>query len=263
MNFILKLSAVIYTHLMRRLERKIGYRVTFKQIPDTWINGWMTFGMERSWAKHNINALGVNYFTLGAITEDGISSRFVRSKKQYQSWLGAYLVKFKNKTNFTLQDHYNLAIADQKNWLDDFGDPNPFMQMPEQNTTKAEDITVGGYEGKLYEFLGGLSHSDVGGGSDNLYNKIIMVLTVSMFNKVNPQLNLKMNSFIPNNFSTNYETVILKGYIAIIDLEENIKVILYGNGATLVDKGGQKIDYYPLLKQDILDAFRSVEITKV
>lgn len=248
---------------MRRLEKKMGYRLTFANIPETWINGWMTFNMEKSWAKHGIQAQGINYFTVGAII-DGVSYRYLRDKKQYQSWLGAYLVKFKEKKDFTLQDHFNLAVADQKNWLKDFGDPNPYYKMPAENAAEPESINISGNSGKLYWFTGGPSHSDVGSRSKNLRNRITTALMSSMFNNSNPSLKLDGSHFLPVNIETEYETVLLKGYIAILELEKDTKIVFYGNGASLLDKEGKEIkDYTSALKQDILTAFRSVKIEKI
>jgi hypothetical protein len=263
MNIFLKIFALIYSRLMHRLEKKIGYRLTFTAIPETWINGWMTFDMEKSWAKHGIHAQGVNYFTVGAIT-DGVSSRFVRDKKQYQSWFGAYLIKFKQSRDFTLQDHFNLAVADQKNWLKDFGDPIPYYEMPEAHASAPESIHISGYAGKLYWFSGGPSHTDVGSKSKNLRNRILMALMVSMFNNSNRVLKLKGQNFLPQDIEVEYETVLLKGYIVILDLQRDTKVVLYGNGASLFDKDGKETkDYTSILKQDILTAFQSVKIEKI
>ncbi|MEK6917749.1 MAG: hypothetical protein AABW51_02270 [Nanoarchaeota archaeon] len=262
MNFILKIFAFFYTRWIHKLERELGYKLKFEKIPKTWINGLMTFDMERSWRKQGIEAKGVNYFTVGSLIGD-LSSRFIRDKRQYQSWLGAYLVKFKDSRKFTLQDHYDLAVADQKNWLGDFGDPNPFYEMPEENTGKVQNIMIGNYSGKLYEFLGGLSHSDVGNKNSNMRNKILMALMASMFNRYNSKLSLNYSNFIPKHPFSNYETVTLKGYIAIVDLDNNTKVVLYGNGTIINNKAGKKSDYSSLLKKDILTAFKSVIITKL
>ena len=249
---------------MRRLEKKIGYRVVFANIPNTWINGLMTLDMEKSWARQGIKAWGVNYWTIGSLTKDGVSSRYARDEKQYQSWLGAYLVKFKEDREFTLQDHFNLAIADQKNWLEDLADPHPFIEMRAEDVAKSEPIIISGYSGTLYEFSGGPSHSDVGRKVHNLHTKILMALTGSMFDEYNKKLNLTENNFTPSDTSTDYETVILKGYVAIIELEKNTKVVLYGNGTELLDQySNEAKDYTPLLKEDILRAFKSVLINKL
>ena len=181
MNQMLSLISFLYEKWISRLEKKIGYKIKFNNLPQTWINGWMTFDMGKSWKKHGIRAVGINYFTMGSIKR-GLSTRFLRSEKQYQSWLGAYLVQFKEDRVFTLQEHYNLAIADQKNWLKDFGDPKPYYDMPEKNTLSPKKIDIGKWKAKLYEFLGGVSHSDVGNNSDNFYNWIIMNIMSAMFN---------------------------------------------------------------------------------
>lgn len=251
-----------YTLHIKRVEKELGYHIEFEKIPKTWINGLMTFDMRKSWLKRGINAKGINYFTVGALYK-GVSSRFIRSKKQYQSWLGAYLVKFGKKEKHSLQDYYNLAIADQKNWLNDFGDLRPRIKMPSSNTARTKKIRIGKYTAKLHKFLGGPSQSDVGKRSGNFRNRTVMGLMAAMFNKSNPKLNLKGSNFIPQNITKTYETVTLKGYIAVVDLGKNTKLVLYGNGAVIKNNGGKKIDYYKLIRKDILDAFRSVKIREV
>lgn len=262
MTPLLKLFAFIYSNWIRRVEKKIGYRIEFKHIPHTWINGMLAFDIEKSWRKHGIEAWGVDYWTTGSL-KDGVSSRFLRTEKQYQSWLGAYLVKFKNSKCFSLQDHFELAVADQKSWLRDFGDPHPLIQMPAGNVAKPEDFPLSGYPGKLYTFLGGQSHSDVGKKSDNLRSRILMAVSASLFNRYNPQLKLRGSNFIPKDIHSEYETVTLKGYVAIIELEENTKAVLYGNGASIHNSDGTETDYCPLLEDEILVAFRAVQINKV
>lgn len=256
----MNIFGIIYTHLMRQLESKIGYGIRFAHIPDAWINGLMTFNMEKSWAKQGIRARGINYWTIGSL-RDGISSRYLRNEKQYQSWLGAYLVKYKERREFTLQDHFNLAVADQKNWLFDFGDRDRYIKMSQENISQPKDFPISNYNGKLYEFFGGISCSDVGSKSISLRDKILMSLTASMFNRFNPELKLKGPNLLPGLIETEYEKVVLRGYIAVIDLEENTKAVLYGNSAAILNDG-KETDYYPLLKEDILGAFKEVEIVK-
>ncbi len=257
-----KMFSYLYTNHMHRIEEKIGYRIRFENIPQTWIDGWMTFDMERSWRRYGIKAEGVNYFTLGALKQ-GVSSRFIRSEKQYQSWLGAYLVVFKERRDLTLQDHFALAVADQKNWLRDFGDTDPSCKMSTKKVGRTEEIKIGAYKAKLYEFLGGRSHSDVGRHSRNPTNRLLMSLMASMFNRCNPKLHLKGEQFLPHTPSGDYERIVLKGYTAIVDLDEKTKIVLYGNGAAIRHKDGRETDYTPLLKKDILKAFSKVEITKL
>lgn len=183
-------------------------------------------------------------------------------KKAISILARGYLVKFKENKHFTLQDHYNLAVADQRNWLEDFGDPHPYIKMDAENSSEPQDFSVGNYPGKLYEFYGAFSDSGVGSKDLNLHNRILMALMAAVLNANNSRLNLTGRNFLPKNFSVNYEKVILRGYIGIIDLEKNTKVVLYGNSAA-ISENGQLKDYYPLLKQDILEAFHSVEIDKL
>jgi hypothetical protein len=263
MNIILKLFASVYSAYMDRMETKIGYRLRFSDIPAAWINSYVRFNMGPSWQKHGIKAGGINHWTIGALTENNISSRYDWNSKQYQSWFGAYLVKFEEERNFTIQDHYNLAVADQLNWLEDLGDPNPYTKMPAEGSVRIGEIQIGPYQGTLYENTAWPSHSDVGSKSRNFNSWKLMTFCAALFNKVNPLLNLKAKSFLPVNIFSEYEPVILKAYIAIIDLDKKTHVVLGGNAVVLLDQQGKvTTDYFPQLKDDILDAFKSLEITK-
>ncbi len=264
MKNILQFIGYMYSWYIRLLERKIGYRVEFTNIPNTWINGLVRFNMGPSWAKHGIRTWGVNHWTMGARDKNGVSSRYDRNAKQYQSWLGAYLVKFKENREFTLQDHFSLAVADQKNWLYDFGDPNPCIEMPTGNIMSSKQIQINGYQGTLYDFSGGLSHSDVGSKSNNSLCRRLMKGAAILLNISNPTLNIKYTNLIPTDIHTEYETITLRGYIAVVSLGKNTYVVLYGNGTALSDdKGNETKDYTPTLKEDILRAFNAVRIEKL
>ncbi len=259
MNYAAMLIGALHSWRIRQLEKKIGYHIEFSHIPNTWINGLVRRNIGPSWKKHGINALGVNHWTIGAI-KNGISSRYDRESKQYQSWIGAYLVKFKDDSIFAAQNHFDLAIADQKNWLKVFGDKNPCMSMSEKSISNSKPIKIGGYLGKILTFSGGKSHSDVGSRSNNLVSKIIMIFMSILFKRSTPSLHINYKNLLPIDNNTNYEAVILKGYIAIIPLDKNTYAVLYGNGTMIFNKNKTK-DYTPELKTDILKAFSSVKIT--
>ncbi|MFA6099044.1 MAG: hypothetical protein WCV50_05940 [Patescibacteria group bacterium] len=220
----------------------------------------MKFDMARAWAKHQIRAIGVNYFTMGE-NIDGVSSRFIRTAKQYQSWLGGYLVKYRDRKKFTLQDHFSLAVADQKNWLGHFGDPEPHYSMPAEASLPPQPFSIEPYQGQLYEFTGGLSHSDVGHRNNSLYIRFRMAIMARMFTLSNPDLRLTSRNFTPPITSSDYEMVILKGYVAVMTIEPTIFLVLYGNGAVIKDLTGDH-DYFQELRSDILTAFKSVQIDK-
>jgi len=264
MSLLLRFFAVLYGRYIDGLERKIGYRLRMSFIPPAWINGYVRFNMSPSWREHGIKVNGVSQWTIGALAENGVSSRYDRNRKEYQSWCGAYLVKFEEDRDFTVQDHFDLGIADQVNWLRDMGDPRPYFDMPARGVAHTEEIRLGEYAGTLYEGLSWPSHSDVGKRSKNFRSWRLMALCAALFNASNPALRLKARNFLPDKAPTEYEPIIMKGYIGIIKLEKNTYVVLGGNAAALVDdKGAETHDYFPALQEDILAAFRAVQIQKV
>lgn len=245
---------------LKRAENKIGYKLLFKNIPDIWINGLMRCDMTHTWQKFGLKIYrGANYFTIGKI-KDGISTRFDFAEPQYQSWLGGYTVKLKEAREWNLQDHLNLAVADQNSWLRRYGDTNPVCNFREADSKTIGLISLGDYSGTLYEGSC-ITHSDVGNGFANMWLKISAIVMVAAFNVFNSMLNLCGKSLRSKDRGRNYETLKLKGYIAIFDVEKDVKVVLYGNG--VVENDEVKINTFEIIKNDILRAMKSCEIVKV
>ncbi len=59
-----------------------------------------------------------------------------------------------------------------------------------------------------------------------------------------------------------YESLELDGYVAIFDLPEGVKIVLYGNGA-IVNPKNSTTDTFTALKQDLLKAIRTCEIVRI
>lgn len=258
MKFIANL---ILLNKLRQAEREIGYKLVFKSIPDIWIDGIIRYDMTRIWKNFGLKiSRGVNYFTVGKI-KSGMSTRFDFTKPQYQSWFGGYTVKLKQGQEWNLQNHLNLAIADQRSWLKRYGDPHPFCNFKEENCRVINDLMkLGNYSGTLYEGSC-ITHSDVGDGFDNVWLKLSAIVRATAFNIFNPALNLRGKTLRPQSKGKSYEILKLKGYIAIFDIEKDVKVVLYGNGVT--ENDNVKINTFEIIKNEILQAMKSYEIVKV
>ncbi|MBI2655561.1 hypothetical protein HYX06_04015 [Candidatus Woesearchaeota archaeon] len=233
-------------------ERVIGYRLTFRQIPDLWINGLMVCDMTNTWNTFGLKICkGANYFTVGKV-KDGVSSRFNFGEPQYQSWLGGYTVKLKEAGTWSLQDHLNLAVADQKSWLKRYGDPHPLCDMREEDFCIIGSLKLRGYSGTLY---GGdcITHSDVGDSYDSTWLWLSAVAMAVVFNMSNPSLSLRGSMLRPRTKGKSYETLRLKGYIAIFDIDNDVKVVLYGNGVA---------DTFEMIKNELYRAMELCEITR-
>lgn len=257
----MKFTDLIFLNKLRRTEREVGYKLVFRNIPNIWICGLMRCDMTRTWKRFGLKiSRGANYFTIGKI-KGGTSTRFDFAEPQYQSWLGGYIVKLKHVQEWTLQDHLDLAVADQRSWLKRYGDPHPFCDFKEGNCRIISDlIKFGNYSGTLYEGIC-TTHSDVGDGYANLWLKLSAIVMASAFNDFNSALNLRGKTLRPPDKGKSYEILKLKGYIAIFDIEEDVKVVLYGNGVIENDK--VKINTFEIIKNEILQAMKSCEIVKV
>ena len=256
-----KLAQLIYIPKLRRAEQQIGYRLVFKDIPDRYIQGWVSWDETQTWNQFGLNLqTGVNYWTIGKVM-NGMSSRFDRKAPEYQSWLGGYIVRLAAKQDWTVDDHFKLAIADQNSWLKSYGDPKPLTSIEGWEFTPVGEIHSGQFTGTLYQG-GCTTHSDVGGGYNKFRLWLESLIMAALFNFTNPNLSLTSKAFYPPSAANPYETLKLRGYIAIFNLEENVKVMLYGVGAIIPTENGQT-DIFLTLKDDLLKAMRSCEIIKL
>ncbi len=252
--------AHLFYHYTKTLEKKLGYLLILPE--DTnWIAGTMLFDMSLVWKRNNIDAIGLNYFTIGAI-QDGLSTRYIETSPYYQAWFGGYIVKFSEDRKWTAEDHFNLGLADQKQWLSSYGDPHPFVQLDQAKLIKK--ITLDKWSTDLYE-VSGWSNSDVGNKPSKLFVPIIFSIFSNMLMISNPNLHLKHKNFLPKppEFLTPYQKIYLKGYVAIVELENHTKAVLYINGASFKDKTGKDYDNFEKLKTSFLNLLTSIKIEKV
>jgi hypothetical protein len=256
MNLVQKITQLVLKPKLHKSENKIGYKLFFHNIPERFVNGMVEWDLTETFHKFGINVIdGADYWTLGHIV-DGMSSRFDRNAPEYQAWLGGYVVRLSPGQNWTKEEHFKLAMADQNSWLHTYGDPNPMTLIEGFEFKKLQLIEAGAHQGTLYEF-GCITHSDVGNGNKPKKFKIETDIFTDLFNLSNPTLQTKGTMFRPKE-SGNYETLTLRGYIAIFDVDENVKVVLYGNGAIVDGK-----DTFEIIKNDLLIAMESCEIRKV
>jgi hypothetical protein len=125
MKIYQKLIQYIYPPKLKKLEKEIGCKLVFQTIPDQYINAIMSCEMTKTWKSFGLEIeKGLNYFTMGKVVER-ISSRFDRNAMEYQSWLGGYIIKITSEKQWSVEDYFQLAIADQNSWLRWYGDPKP------------------------------------------------------------------------------------------------------------------------------------------
>lgn len=253
-----KLVKYIYLPNFRKLERAIGYKLVFHNIPSLYINGWVSCDMTKTWKKFGLAVKkGANYFTMGKLI-GGESSRFKRDTVEYESWFGAYTLKLSYKVTWSAEDHFKLAIADQNSWLRWYGDLKPSTTIEDWKFTEIDRATLGQYNGTVYDF-GCNTDSDVGSGYKTIKLSLACAWMAAWFNLSNPNLKLKGKELRPPTSDGSYERLKLHGYIAIFDLPDNVKVVLYGNGFIDEEKN---IDTFEVLKENLLTAMKSCEIVK-
>jgi len=264
-NFLIKACAGFVYSGVKNREKQLGYKIVFPKLSPHWIDGTVLYDMTSIWKKAGLNAIGVNYFTIGELKNE-ISTRFDPESSYYQAWLGGYLVKFTNPYEWSLEDHYKLAIADQKNWLKVFGDKKPFVEIDYKSAKAIEKITIAGYKGKLYE--GGIwSDTDMGNGNNNFFLTVGMKAMSYWFEKNNPRLSLFDQQLFPkwnkNQLLDSYQKIYLFGYCAIVEVTNTVKAILYINGAKYTDKNGKNYDSFSLLYKEFKKLIKEIEIQSI
>jgi len=246
-------------------EKEIGYKLKLNKLTPNWIDGQMVFDMTSIWQSAGIKAKGVNYFTIGAVKND-YSSRFAYKSPYYQAWLGGYIVKFSKSRRWSINDHFELGVADQKAWLSQYGDPNPYAKIDLNNIKKHKPIKAGGYKAELFE--GSIySHTDVGKGKKPLLFPLFMTGFAQTINKSNQSLNLKAKNLIPPKWAKNlpvksFQKIQLHGFIAIISITRYIKAVIYSNGVIFKDNKGKNYNTFKEIKPELKKLIQLVQIVK-
>jgi hypothetical protein len=262
---IAKPIAFLSFQQVKKVERLLGFRLILNQDGNKWIDGTMIFDMTPVWKKYGFDATGVNYFTIGKVS-NGISSRFDSNSRYYQAWLGGYIVRFFKSRKWTIDDHFHLGEADQKNWLSIYGVKKPVADINFDKVIKHGTFNIGNYKGTLYQG-GGDSNTDVGNKTNKSYLSLLWAGGAYFFNKSNSKLNLTHSAFIPNwkekVLLDSYQVIHLEGYVAIIEIDDKTKAILYANGCSFTDKNGKKIDTFKQLQLELKDCLKKFRIEKV
>ena len=261
---VVSFLARIYYAWVKGREKQIGYALKINAPASHWIPGTMIFDMTPVWKRFALRARGVNYFTIGAV-KNGLSSRYDASSPYYQSWLGGYIIQFPDAREWTLDDHFALGVADQRNWLQMYGVKNPIVEVEHGSTKFRGRISVSGHQGKLYE--GNIwSNTDVGD-TKPFFLPAMIVGMAKMYKIDNPKLNLSAANFIPqwtDSHSLNpFQKILLKGYFAIIPLTPHTTAMLYANVCEFTDKFGKPHDTFETLSNELRTLLEKMEIVKL
>ncbi len=264
-NPITTVTALMAYNSGIRREKKIGYRINLNGLTDNWINGAMLADMTRVWHGYGLKVSGNNYFTIGGISNSK-SSRFDHTSPYYQAWLGGYMAKLDDPKSWELEDHFKLALADQKGWLKTYYDPNPYAEVDFSSVKSLGKITISGYQGELFQ--GCIwSHTDVGERSENWFHNQFMNGFAYVYNKCSLVPSLKGEHLAPNWSPTStlesFQKILLEGYVAIVNVSPIHKAVLYGNGCHFKDKNGTKVNTYKSIKNELIDLMQQTSIVTV
>ena len=244
---------------LRKAERRVGYRLVFRDIPRRFVDGMVAGDMRRPWRRAGIDVeAGAAYWTIGRVT-GGRSATFDRDAPEYQAWLGGYVVRFPAGTLYRAEDQMRLAMAAQDGWLRTYGDPHPRTEVVGMRALGA--IRNSGYAGTLYEgdFA---THSDVGDGRRSARAIVHPYVIAAAYNVSNPALGIRAgNVLVPRSSDRPYEALTARSLIALYDLGGNAYAILQGTGAVVARESGSE-DRFAVIRDDLARALRACEIAK-
>ncbi len=206
-----------------RLQKELGYKLGFADLPPEWLNGGVLVDMTATWQGYGLPIRGTNWFTLGAV-QNGVSTRFVSGDRLYQAWLGGYVFTSQAPLDWTPTQYLRVAEADQKKWLRYYGVPEPQMDFGAPHSEGT--IKIDGVAGQLYSWSGE-TQSDVGPRAGRFYNRAVMDGMAWIMNRLSPGLHVCGRQFISTATAKPYEPLTIGGYIAIMDLGSDTKALLY------------------------------------
>lgn len=245
----------------RRRQRQMGYKLVLRGLKPHWIDATMIFDMASVWHRFGLDAIGVNYFTIGSV-KNGLSTRYDATSPYYQSWFGGYIVRFSNPREWSLNDHFELGVADQKNWLKLYGISNPFVEVQKGSIKNRGMIKISGKVGKLYE-ANIRSNTDVGDAKPFTL-PYMMAGMANLYRFDNPKVKITGSAFIPpwthDQPLASFQKILLKGYVGIVPLNENTTVMLYANACEFTDKRGKKTDTFEKIAPELRKLMEKVEI---
>lgn len=256
---------LFYRRVLNR-ERALGYKLNLNPDKSRWLGNGFPFDMSATWKKFGLEAIGINYLTVGSLINNNLSSRFDISSPYYQAWLGGYIVRFTNSRDWAPIDHFKLGVADQKVWLNLYGVKNPKVEFDLGSVENLGEFNISNYNGKIYK-MRGRSNTDVG----NNYNKIYLSATWAggcyFLKRYDPGLVVNYKSFIPAWTDTEtlspYQVIDLEGYVAILEVDERTKAVLYVNGARFTDKNAKVTDNFKMLDKSLLEDLKRFRIVKI
>lgn len=206
------------------LQKKLGYHLTFHNLPEDWVKGYALVDMTLTWHSYGLPLTGLNYFTVGAI-KSGMTTRYQEENDLYQAWLGGYVFKSKRPLHWHSNGYLRLAEADQKGWLRRFGARSP--QMDFGKLTKLQDMTILDKKATLFSWTG-VTRSDVGASSHSLLTRVMMDGMAHMMNTLTPGLHLKGKNFIPDQAEREpFEELLISGYTILVNIDSKRKAVMY------------------------------------
>jgi hypothetical protein len=267
---LMTLSVLVFLTSCTSLKIKIGAKMTIKNkdslenvmnIRPNFIyksNGWSSMfkqNMNDAWKKLNIK--GINYFLLGKPRAlKGYVSRSDIKSKFYQAWFGTYIIQA-NEDVFSIpnekinesplegiMEYGKVAEHDQIAWLIAMGDKNPVAKSI--SYVPIIQINIDGQVVQLFE--GTIeSHSDLSEEKTSLNKLLGMPKANKWREKVEPFHNITLKGIYCIWYNKNDRTI----------------KIIYGCGSILKFKDGTTVDYYTVLKNDLIKMFQNVTFEKL
>jgi hypothetical protein len=231
-------------------DPKFGY------IAPNWDATIRSLDMHDAWDYFGgVDRKGKNYYLLPKATGSSSSSdRFRVLSDYFQSWFGMYTVEDNDGGTYgikngevVLQDILNLALADQKAWLDAYI-TDPATAASITVSANASDYTVAKVE------IDGCDGWKISG-------KMSSTVDVGSKNPANTGALDSVDPLLWTGRIASFDTVTLKGVFYVWYAPENKELnVIYYNGVAFDDIGGSSHDTLPAIQAELDQMAKAVTV---
>ena len=228
-------------------EKRNRVRPEFKVLPSDWIPA-MRQPMDKIWA--GLGLKGMNYFSFGGPAHwfTSYSARSDPSSPLYQAWFGVYVIA--GRANWLSPDGTIVisklaqsAEFDQNAWLKAMGDRSPQTEFV---ASEKEETVVIAKEVRPLITATFRSHSDL--------NTNIRGMSGLIGMPPDKQWARNLDS---------YHDVMLTGLLSTwYESADDVTIVVYANSAGYHTKDGRDVDFFPVLRTDLMSMMSGVEFKR-
>ncbi|MBI2569124.1 MAG: hypothetical protein HYV63_19065 [Candidatus Schekmanbacteria bacterium] len=230
----------------------------FPVIPDAWVNRETYNIMTGIWAGHGVDAAGTNHWTIARPQRRTFAERFAPESRYFQAWFGAYTVfDTAKERSWGIGPAgpelrlIGLFAADQRSWLQVYGDPVPLAEVRDAANLPMEETTRLGHPAwRVSAEM--ITHLDVGDYNPTRPEDVAFVLAYEYDDVEFDASGLVVPRAAWAAEVASYQQVTLVGelwawYCPVVGKTH----VIYGNGVRFDPRSGESRETYPLIRDEV------------